>query len=274
MIRLENVTKRYGQLEALSDVSFEAGAGQVVALLGVNGAGKTTAFKCMLGITPFEGRITIGGVDVRRDGKAARRKVGYVPQSPGLAPNDTCLDALRFIADLHEVDRSVVESVLDRVRLLDRADSKLSDLSGGMRQRLAVAAALMTDPVVLLLDEPTASLDSPSQHLIHEIIVELKGAGKSIVIATHYLDRLADMADRAVVLDAGRVAFDGPVAELTSRASQRKFTVNLNGTSTEAFFNALQQAGITRTHIRPGALDWQSIDGLIKDRNEEREVAG
>ncbi len=251
VLSLQNVTKRYGRVTALDGVSFELPAGCIVALLGPNGAGKTTTFKCTLGITEFQGDITVAGKSVKRHGRSVRESTGYLPQSPAFLGDDTCAEVLRFLADLRHVPASRIDEHLDRVNLLEQRDVPSDQLSGGMRQRLALAAALLSDPPLLLLDEPTASLDSESRRQFHELLVQLRSEGKTIVLSTHFVEHMAELADRVIILQAGKVVLDRPVSELWSTAG-RRFNVYLNGTAPRAFLDALRSVGISEENVTPG----------------------
>ena len=244
MLKVEGLVKAYGPLRAVDGASFSVDAGSVVALLGPNGAGKTTTFKCILGVTSFEGTIEVDGLSVTERGKEVRRRLGYLPQTPALSDGDTCRQALEFLAELKGADKGRVARLLELANLWEQRDTKVSRLSGGMRQRLALAAALLADPPVLLLDEPTASLDLESRREFHDLIARLRDEGKTVILSTHFLDRLGDLADRVIVLNQGRVVFDGTMRELAERAPTNRFVVNLNGTAPAAFSEALRAIGI------------------------------
>jgi ABC-type multidrug transport system ATPase subunit len=221
LISVDSLTKDYGPLRVLDDVTFSVPKGQIVAVLGPNGAGKTTCFKCILGVTPFEGRITVGGLDVQSQAKEVRRLIGYVPQNPDLGFYGTCYDTLRFIAKLRDVGEERIQPALETVGLWDYAGADTSKLSGGMKQRLALAAAVLSDPPVLLLDEPTASMDTKSQLDFHSLAEELRDAGKTLLVATHYVNRVAEAIDLVLVLEEGRVAFFGNAADILARPRSR-----------------------------------------------------
>ena len=178
MLEVTGLVKAYGPVRALDGVSFSIGQGVVVALLGPNGAGKTTTIKCILGVTDFEGSVEVDGLAVKGRGKAARRRIGYLSQSPAFGERDTCREALEFLADLKGVERRRIGELLELVNLPGHADSRVSHLSGGMRQRLALAAALLADPPVLLLDEPTASLDAESRRELARAYPPAAGPGQ------------------------------------------------------------------------------------------------
>src|SRR3972149_7172690 len=139
-------SKAYGSVQALRGVSFAVEPGTVVALLGPNGAGKTTALQCILGITDFRGRVEVDGISGRHRGKEARRRIGYLPQTPALPDSDTCAQALSFFAALKGVDKTAIPALLELVDLKEHSGTRLAHLSGGMRQRVVLAAALPADP--------------------------------------------------------------------------------------------------------------------------------
>lgn len=240
---VSRLTKRYGRLEALGGVSFTIEPGQIVALLGPNGSGKTTTFKCILGVTAFDGSIEIAGRPVKTQGKNARRLIGYLPQTPAFDPGDTADGVLRFLADLKGADRRRVDLLLERVKLTDERLMKVGEISGGMRQRLALAAALLSDPPVLLLDEPTANLDTDSRKQFRELLADLRQEGKTVLLSTHFIEGLQGLADRFIVLKQGRVVLDVAADELEKKKGNR-VVVDLNGTAPSAFLSALSDIGV------------------------------
>ena len=253
VLRVSGLRKTYGRTPALRGISFAVPPGSLVALLGPNGAGKTTAFKCILGITGFEGRVEVEGLSPQRNGKEVRRRTGYLPQSPTFNEHDSCAQVLEFLAELRGADAERAEELLERVGLDEQRDTKTGHLSGGMRQRLALAAALLSDPALLLLDEPTANLDADSRRQFHDLMLELKAEGKAILLSTHVLESLDQIADRVVMLERGEIVLDAPVEELVRRPGGRRFVVNLNGTDHGRFLEALEHIGIERERITPAA---------------------
>ncbi|HUF52596.1 MAG TPA: ABC transporter ATP-binding protein [Dehalococcoidia bacterium] len=252
---IDKVTKKYGRLTVLDAVSLSLPAGAIVALLGANGAGKTTTFKCILGLTSFKGRISVTGKSVTWSGKDVRKIVGYLPQAPGFSNDDTCHEALQFLGHLRSVPDARVDELLDQVNLARQRDTRIGDLSGGMKQRLALAAALLSDPPLLLLDEPTANLDYESQRELHDLLVQLRSEGRTIVLSTHFVDHVAEIADRIVLLKDGAVALDRPAVGL--RAGGGDITVHLNGTSPASVYAALRDAGVKEEHINPMGVSLQ-----------------
>jgi ABC-2 type transport system ATP-binding protein len=188
-----------------------------------------------------------------------RRRIGYLPQTPALNDHDTCRQALEFLADLKGVDRRGVGRLLERVNLAAHADTRVGRLSGGMRQRLALAAALLADPPLLLLDEPAASLDVESRRELHELVAQLRDEGRAVVLSTHLLDRIDTLVDGVIVLVEGRVAFTGTMEELADRARKRRYVVSLNGTAPAAFSRALEAAGIGPERVRRAEPEWEEL---------------
>lgn len=270
IVSVRNVSKRYGRLTALDDVSFNLETGSIVALLGPNGAGKTTTFKCVLGVTPFEGAIRVAGRSVKREGKSVRELIGYLPQTAAFLGDDTCFDALRFLADLRRVPRSRVDELLERVHLAEQRNTPTEQLSGGMRQRLALAAALLSDPPLLLLDEPTASLDFESRQQFQELLVRLRDEGKTIVLSTHFVEHMAHLADRVVLLREGRVVLDKAVGELWVEP-ERHFSVHLNGTPTADFMNALKSIGVGEERVSMSGPNLEAAISRALQAADERE---
>jgi len=215
MIVVENLSKKYQDVAVLNGMHFHIQRGEAVALWGVNGAGKTTTIKCLLGLLPYEGTLHINGLDVRTSGKAVRTAVGYVPQEAAFY-DLTVRETLKFYAQLKKVGAARQAEVLARVGLSDQAKKPVAALSGGMKQRLALAVSLLSDPPVLLLDEPTANLDAQAQADFLQLIGDLNQAGKTVVFSSHRLDEVAQLAERVLVLQDGSVAFDCRPSELAS----------------------------------------------------------
>lgn len=213
MIRIKGLTKRFGKATAVDGVSLEVAAGDSVALWGVNGAGKTTIIRCALGLIRSRGSIEIGGFDVRRRGKQARKLIGYVPQELGFYDDLGVAEAVRFFARLKGVRVASVGDVLARVGLTGHDRKRIRELSGGMKQRLALAIALLGDPPVLILDEVTASLDACGREEFVSLLTRLSGAGRTMLFASHRVDEVTTLAKRVVVLDRGRVASEVPAME-------------------------------------------------------------
>jgi ABC-type multidrug transport system ATPase subunit len=216
MIIATHLTKHYGKNAALDDVSFAIDAGEAVALWGANGAGKTTTLRCLLGVQGFEGELTVNGIDVRRHSKAARAAIGYVPQEAAFY-DMSVLETLHFYARLKKAGLARVAAVLEQVQLIEHAAKRVNMLSGGMKQRLALAVALLADPPVLVLDEPTANLDVQAQRDFIHTIQNLNQAGKTIVFSSHRLDEVIALGSRVLVLADGRLTLECQPHELAEK---------------------------------------------------------
>jgi ABC-type multidrug transport system ATPase subunit len=266
MLSLRQVSKRYGGRLALDGVSFVMGPGEIAALLGGNGAGKTTTLKCILGVTPFDGSVEVGGIRVERRGRDARRLIGYVPQLPALSAEETCEQSLAFTAELRGVGPAGIRDALERVHLLAERSHRVGELSGGMRQRLALAAALLGDPKVLLLDEPTASLDTPSRAQFERIIRDLRAEGRSILLSTHQHTSLEDIVDHVLILREGRLVFDGPTSQLLAPLHRRRYVVTLNGDGPSDFLRALAAAGVPEERVTRAPVPWDELVESFEER--------
>ncbi len=217
------LTKRYGGRSAVEDVSFTAAQGEIVGLLGPNGAGKTTTIRLLTTVlSPTSGEFSIAGYPSTAAGEI-RRSVGVLPESSGYPAHQTGGEYLRFFARLYGLDRSAARAIaaelLSAVGLEDRADSPIASYSRGMRQRLGIARALINDPVVVFLDEPTLGLDPAGQAQVLEIIRGIaKRRAATVVLSTHLLPEVEEVCSRVVILNHGRVVASGSVGEVISTA--------------------------------------------------------
>lgn len=214
MIAAEGLRLSLQGRAVLDGVSFTVRRGEAVALVGPNGSGKTSVLRCLLGLVPFQGRATLGGHDVVREEVAARTLTGYVPQRPAFG-DLTAAEVLRFVAVLRRIDSARIAWALSRVGLGAHAGSRARTLSGGMQQRLSLAVALLTQAPVLLMDEPTASLDRSGQREFLDLAAELRREGRTLLLASHRAEEIDRLADRVIELEGGRVvAPEGPVVAL------------------------------------------------------------
>jgi ABC-2 type transport system ATP-binding protein len=219
LLEATGLRKSYGARTAVADVSLTVRAGEVLGLLGPNGAGKSTTVGMISGLTaPDAGTVTVAGTTLAKDERAYKRRIGLVPQDLALfedLPARTNLELFGALYDLpkDQLARRAAE-VLDMVGLADRARDKPATFSGGMKRRLNIACALMHDPDVLLLDEPTAGVDPQSRNAIFEGLEALKAAGKALVYTTHYMEEAERLADRIVIIDHGSVVASGSLAAL------------------------------------------------------------
>ena len=213
--------RRHNRIAAVDRLSFAITPGEAVALWGPNGAGKTTVIKCLLGLLDYQGVGRVGGYDMLRQGKSARRLIGYVPQEINFHHDLSVIQTMRFYARLKKVDPARVSDVLEQVALIQHAGKTVDALSGGMKQRLALAVALMADPPVLLLDEPTSNLDAVARDRFLHLLSQVKGARKTILFTSHRLEEVRTLADRVLVLEGGRLALISSAADLASRLGLR-----------------------------------------------------
>ena len=207
MIQVEGIQKRYGTVTALAGVTFSVERGETLGVIGPNGAGKTTLLKILLGLVrPDTGRIVVNGLDLVHDPRAVRRLIGYVPQRAVFEDLHTGWEALGWIARFRDVEKDAVHASAAEAGVDQLLDRRVGTLSGGQRQRLSLAAALLGNPPVLLLDEPTASLDPAATATFRRLVERLGEEGRTILLCSHLLSDVERLCDRVLVLLEGRVA--------------------------------------------------------------------
>ncbi len=219
LIELQHLVKRYGDKTAVDDVTLEVRAGEIFGFLGPNGAGKTTTIRVVVGLLqPTSGTVRVGGYDVQTQPLQAKAICGYVPDQPNLYAKLTARELLRFVGDLYGVKRSQVERRIEELlRLFDltaAGDDTIDSYSHGMKQKTALAAALMHDPRVLVLDEPTVGLDPKSARLFKDILRQMADRGAAVFLSTHILEIAEHMCDRIGIIDRGRLIAVGTMEEL------------------------------------------------------------
>src|ERR1700694_2965603 len=217
-IEVNNLTRRYGDVEALRGVSFAVNEGEVFGLLGPNGAGKTTTVEILEGLrTPDGGRVSVCGLEPQRDSSALKHEIGAALHATSLPDKLRVMEALRLFASFYKRRRSP-EELLKRFGLEEKRNTFYSQLSGGQKQRLALAMALVNDPKVLFFDEPTAGLDPQVRREIYDIIEELRREKKTILMTTHYIEEAERLCDRVAIVDHGKVVALGTPRELKAHA--------------------------------------------------------
>ena len=221
MIHFQHLTKTFGRYRAVDDLSLDVKPQQAVALWGPNGAGKTTVIKCLLGLLRYEGRITLDGFDARTQGRQARSLLGYVPQELAFYDDMKTLESGYYFAQLKRAEMARVPLVLAQVGLADHGAKPVRALSGGMKQRLALALALLADPPVLVLDEPTSSLDTAARGQFLNLLCQVKADGKTIIFTSHRIDEVEALADEVLIMDTGKVIGRCPAYRLAEEAGLR-----------------------------------------------------
>jgi ABC-2 type transport system ATP-binding protein len=223
LISVKNVFKNYKSRKALKDISFEVMEGEVLGIIGPNGAGKTTLISLLATINkPEAGKISIRGADILKSPDSIRKQLGYVPQETALYPMLTANENLDFWGGIYGLEKSLKKEKIDRVlkllKLDERKNDKVKTFSGGMKKRLNIAASLLHDPEILIMDEPTAGVDLLSRATIAELIQSLKKAGHTIIIASHHIDELEVLCDKVLVLREGSLLYSGPVKDILKAA--------------------------------------------------------
>ncbi len=218
MIRARGLTKRFRGQTVLEGLDLDVGRGERVALLGLNGTGKTTLFRCLLGLVPFDGQLAIDGLDVVRRGRDVRGRIGYVPQRPPQF-NGTLIELVTFFGGLRGADAAVVGERLEALSLplADHADKPVRALSGGMLQKVLLALATAAGAPLLLLDEPTANLDARARRDFVRALGRVP-EGTTVFLSSHRLEDIRAVADRLLLLHGGRIVFDGDIAGLERQA--------------------------------------------------------
>jgi ABC-2 type transport system ATP-binding protein len=221
VIQVENLIKRYGELEAVCGVSFSVNEGEVFGLVGPNGAGKTTTIEILEGLRNLDGgRVSVCGLDPQRDSEKLKNEIGAALQMTSLPDKLKTFEAIKLFAGFYSRRRDP-EELLKRFGLVEKRDAFYSKLSGGQKQRLALAMALVNNPRVLFFDEPTAGLDPQVRREIYDIIEELRREKKTIVITTHYIEEAERLCDRVAIVDHGRVIALGTPQELKNRSGDK-----------------------------------------------------
>jgi ABC-type multidrug transport system ATPase subunit len=262
VIRIDNLSKRYGKTEVVKDFTLEVAQGESVALWGPNGAGKTTVVRCMLGLVRYDGSITIGGLDAVRRGKAVRATMGYVPQELSFYDEMTVYDLLDYSAALRGIGTERVEEVCDLVDLTDHMDKKVRELSGGLKQRLGIASALLPDPPILLLDEPTSNLDARARDAAIELLQGLREDGRTLIVTSHHIEEMAMLVDRVVAMEQGKIKVICDPSDLAEELGLRAWLhlVLTNGSAASAL-NVLEERGFRVKMNSRGVLVEVSAQG-------------
>ncbi len=266
MIRAIGLTKDYGSRRAVENLSFEARQGEVVGFLGPNGAGKTTTMRILTGyMPPTYGTAEIAGYDILNDSIEVRRRVGYLPETVPLYTDMTVFDYLKFMADLRHIPNAedMVDDALEMVKMTQRAEGYIGNLSKGMRQRVGLAQALLHRPEVLILDEPTIGLD-PAQVVEMRTVIREIGKERTVLLSTHILTEAQQLCDRVLIINKGRIVTEDTPENLQSRLmGAERAILRVKGEAEELIPTVSQIKGIQATLVRPdGALEFQYASGM------------
>jgi ABC-2 type transport system ATP-binding protein len=264
LLELEGLRRRFGSVTALDDLTFSVPSGQVVGFLGPNGAGKTTTMRAVFGLTDLDaGTVHWNGRPV---GQPERRRFGYMPEERGLYPAMLVGDQLEYLGRLHGMApaaaRASGEEWLDRLGIADRAQAKVEELSHGNQQRVQLAAALLHEPEMLVLDEPLAGLDPSGIDTIGGVLVERARSGCCVIFSSHQLDQVEDLCESVIVIDHGRLVVAGSVDDL-STSGPRRLVVRVEGDREGEWARGL--AGVTISEVSGGAVRLVLGDAVDSD---------
>ncbi len=237
MIEVYQLWKSYGERVAVADLNFAVGPGEILGFVGPNGAGKTSTLRVLAGILPpTAGVVRLAGIDLGHEPLRAKRELGFVPDTPFLYDELSVVEHLRLACRIHKVPKPDIDGLLDSLELTERRDDYPDALSRGMRQKVALAWALVHDPRVLLLDEPLTGLDPRGIRTVKDILRARAAAGTAILISSHLLDMVQEMCSSLLIIDRGQQLALGSMAELLRRADQ-------NESLEDAFFRVTERRG-------------------------------
>ena len=271
-IEVYKLTKRYGELLAVNDISFTVSKGEVFALLGPNGAGKTTTVEIIDTIrTPTSGKVTILGMDVTKKKHAIVKRIGVLPQGFNSFDRITVRETLQYYSRLFSCKNPDIDSLIELVNLQDKAKEQYKNLSGGLRQRLGIAIALVNDPEILFLDEPTTGLDPRARREVWDVLHGLKKKGKTVLLTTHYMEEAELLADTVAIISKGKIIAMGSPGELIQNNANNQ-TLTLQSAD-EKVFETVRKIGFDPVLINHNNIsirvehteDVQQILSAIKD---------
>ena len=265
LIRAEKLTKRFGSFVAVDGVDFAVERGEAFGFLGPNGAGKSSTMRMIGCVSPVsDGTLRIFDLDPALDGPTIRGRLGVVPQQDSLDEELTVFENLVVYGRYFDLPRALcrerARELLDFVQLADRADSRVEPLSGGMKRRLTIARSLMSEPEMLLLDEPTTGLDPQARHLVWDRLYRLKQRGVTLVLTTHYMDEAEQLCDRLVIMDNGRIVAEGSPRQLIERHITRE-VLELRFTEADAADALVVSDLVDRFEALPDRLLLYTDDG-------------
>ncbi|MGC9669311.1 ABC transporter ATP-binding protein [Planosporangium sp. 12N6] len=266
LIAAHGLVKRFGDFTAVAGIDVEVRAGEAFGFLGPNGAGKSSTMR-MIGCVsaPTDGTLRVLGMDPVREGPAIRARLGVCPQQDSLDPELTVRENLTVYARYFGIPRKVArrraDELIEFVQLTERAGDKVEPLSGGMKRRLTIARALVNEPAIVLLDEPTTGLDPQARHLVWERLFQLKQRGVTLVLTTHYMDEAEQLCDRLVVMDGGKIVAEGSPRQLIERYSTREVVeLRFSEATLDSYLGKLDGIG-ERLELLPDRILLYAADG-------------
>lgn len=265
MIRVEGLTKDYGARRAIDNIYFDASKGEVLGFLGPNGAGKTSTMRILAGyMPPTSGKVVVAGYDVIEQSLEARKRLGYMPETAPLYPDMTIFDYLKFMADLRRIPNAEdrIDDVLEMLNLGDRADGYIGNLSKGMRQRVGLAQAIMHEPEVLILDEPTIGLDPVQIIEVRNLIREL-GRQRTVLLSTHILSEAQQVCNRVMIINKGRIVAEDTPERLQSRLTgSQRFAIKVRGDADGLVSVLARLPGVNQVYAKgDGDVEFETLPG-------------
>ncbi len=267
MIQVKNLTKKYGSKTVLDNVSFQINSGEIVGFLGPNGAGKSTTMNIITGyIASTSGSVSIDGIDILDNPKEYKKKIGYLPELPPLYLDMTVEEYLNFVCGIKESDPSCIDAILDEVRIADVKGRLIKNLSKGYRQRVGIAQALIGDPELLILDEPTVGLDPMQIIDIRNVINEL-GKKKTLFISSHILSEISAVCDRVLIINKGKLIAEDTPDNLAEKVSgKNEYAVRIEGEK-DSIEKALSDVGGIERFECKGIGEEGAYDYIIQAKN-------
>ncbi len=274
MIEVQNLTKSYGGILAIQSLNFEIKKGEVVGFLGPNGAGKSTTMKIITGfMAPTSGKAVVGGYDVFENPIEVKKRIGYLPETPPVYGDMRVRDYLRYVAELKGVEKSKIEknvsNSIEKTHLESVEKRLVQNLSKGFRQRVGIAQALVSDPAVLILDEPTVGLDPKQVAEIRDLIRELRGQ-HTIVLSTHILPEVQATCERIIIINKGRIVAQDTLSNLSNlQSGSRKVNLKVKNPKTEISQTLSGIPGVLKVHSGSGPSEWM-LDTMENDEVVEQ----
>jgi ABC-2 type transport system ATP-binding protein len=254
VIRVRGLQKTYGETRAVDGVTFEVQPGTIFGLLGPNGAGKTTTVEVLEGLRqPDGGDVTVLGVDAIREPDALKPRIGVSLQTAALYPKLTVVEVLELFGSFYPGVGRSADDLIDLMDLDEKRSTRTQDLSGGQRQRLSVALALVNDPELVFLDEPTTGMDPAARRALWDVVLGLRESGRTVLLTTHYLEEAEVLCDRVAIMDHGRILLEGTVEELVSRRFKER----------AVRFDAIEGLTDARLQTMPGVSSVKHEDDVV-----------